>query len=129
MFYTDETGAYVVDGDTCYGLSVSAKEKVVEHREIESLTVTRGSECDLPAGAAPATLNEIVARFAITEAHPLVYQDPEDDEDVEMVAAYASSVNPDDHTKPELVAMAEQAGIEVPAKATKADIAALINEA
>ena len=132
MYYTDENGAYVVDGEQCFGISVSAKDKVVERREIESLTVTRAAECELPSGATPATLDEIVAKFAISEKNPLVAK--ADDEDGDELAerdseVEAQGVDPEGHTKAELVEMAESAGVSVPAKATKAEIAALINEA
>lgn len=132
MYYTDENGAYVVDGEQCFGLSVSAKDKVVERREIESLTVTRAAECELPSGATPATLDEIVAKFAISEKNPLVAKSEDaggEDSTEQESEAKAQGIDPDDHTKAELVEMAESAGVSVPAKATKAEIATLINEA
>lgn len=129
MFYTDASGAYMVDSvGTCNAIGLTAKDKVVERREIESLAVVKGKACDLPPGAVPASLDEIAAKFNVSEANPLAApQEPEEEEDDAVEAALAGPVDPDAHTKAELEGMASELGVELPAKATKAEIAALIN--
>lgn len=119
MLYVDNSGAYLVEGDTCVSVGVSAKDKVVERRELESLSLVRGNECDLPSGATPASLDEIVRRFNVSEHNPLKPAAPAAVEDV---------VDPGEHTKSELEAMASDRGISVPSGSTKAEIASLINE-
>ena len=127
MFYANDSGAYVVDsGGTCKSLGVSVKERSVTVTEVESVTTSERKEMSLPAGAVPASLAEIIAKFGVTQANPLVAQtDP-----VKASAPAAPSsaaVDPDAHKKDELLQMASELGIDVPSDATKADIAAAIN--
>lgn len=139
MFYVADSGAYVVDDEgACKGIGVTVVDKVTTIREIESISYKPGSATTLPAGAVPATLQEIVAKFNVSQDNPLA--DPtaggdDDGDELDPVQASAPAalsaepVNPEEHTRDELVAMAEQAGVEVPSKATKAEIAELINQA
>lgn len=130
MFYATDDGAFLVDAEgNCTAIGINAKDKVVEVRELESISIVRGEGGQLPAGAVPATIDEIVARFNVSEANPLkpAAIAPEAEEAPE--APSDGSVDPEAHTKAELEAMAAEMGIEVPSKATKAEIAAIINEA
>ena len=145
MFYVADSGAYLVDSEgACKGIGVTVVDKVTTIREIESISYKPGSATTLPAGAVPATLREIVAKFNVSQSNPLA--DPtaggdDDGDDPDPVQASAPAalsveadggtepVDPEEHTKEELVAMAEQAGVKVPSKATKAEIAELINRA
>ena len=151
MYYVADSGAYVVDDEgVCKGIGVTVVDKVTTIREIESISCKPGSATTLPAGAVPATLHEIVAKFNVSQSNPLADPTAGGDDDggepdpVQASAPAALSaepvepeeqedsaepVNPEDHTRDELVAMAEQAGVEVPSKATKAEIAELINQA
>lgn len=148
MFYVADSGAYLVDSEgACKGIGVTVVDKVTTIREIESISYKPGSATTLPAGAVPATLREIVAKFNVSQSNPLadptaalsVEADDGDEPDPVQASAPAAlsveadggaePVDPEEHTKEELVAMAEQAGVEVPSKATKAEIAELINRA
>ena len=75
MYYIAEGKAYVDDVDgKVKGIEVTAKDKVTEVRELESVTVTTvGSARTLPAGAASYTLDEIVAKFHVSETNPLLF--------------------------------------------------------
>ena len=150
QFYANKDGAYRVDDEgACKGVAVSVKEKKRTVTEIESVTFTDGTATTLPEDAVPMPLDAIVAKFAVTESNPLKAPgsssegDGDDDGDaglgqesddggLESFSAGARSVesiDPDEHTKDELIKMAEEAGVELPSKPTKADIADAINAA
>lgn len=76
MLYTNGSKAYQVDADgTVHGIDVTAKDKVVEVRELESVTVAPAAKLkSLPSGAVPVTLDELVAKFNISEQNPLTYK-------------------------------------------------------
>lgn len=130
MFYATDDGAFLVDAEgNCTAIGINAKDKVVEVRELESISIVRGEGGRLPAGAVPATIDEIVARFNVSEANPLKPAAIAPEAEEAPDAPSDGSVDPEAHTKAELEAMAAEMGIEVPSKATKAEIAAIINEA
>lgn len=75
MLYTNGSKVYQVDDDgTVRGVQVTAKDKVVTVRELESVTVKPVRKVkSLPDGAVPATLGEVIAKFNVSEGNPLLY--------------------------------------------------------
>lgn len=78
MFYTSSNAAYFVGDDgVCHGLSVTATDKVVEARELASVSFSVDkSAVQLPKDAVGATLDDIVRKFAVSEENPLTYTPP-----------------------------------------------------
>ena len=75
MLYLYENRVYHVDADgKAHKADITAKDKVVQRRELESMTVTPAKAAvKLPAGARPVTVDELVAKFAISEKNPLKF--------------------------------------------------------
>lgn len=76
MYYIADGKAYADAGKgKVKGIDVTAKDKVVEVRELESVTVSAvGGARALPEGAVPCTLDEVVARFHVSESNPLLFK-------------------------------------------------------
>lgn len=72
-FYLSDNKLYVKDGDIYRNVGISAKDKVVTTRKLESTTVVIG-EVTLPKlkNALPVSMSEAIAKFAISEMHPLL---------------------------------------------------------
>lgn len=79
MYYIADGKAYADAGKgKVKGIDVTAKDKVVEVRELESVTVTAvGGARNLPAGAVGCSLDELVAKFHVSESNPLLFSDGE----------------------------------------------------
>lgn len=77
--YIAEGSVYVVGDDgACHGADVSAKDKVVETRTLESVTVSpRDAEVALPKGARPVTVDEMVAQLGLSEKNPCPFKGAE----------------------------------------------------
>lgn len=74
MLYVHEWQVYkVVDGE-CYGCDVTAKDKVVETRSLESVTIKEKAKAKLPVGAHPVTQDELVIKLALSEANPCLFK-------------------------------------------------------
>lgn len=75
MLYLKDNRVYHVDGEgKAHKADVTAKDKVVQVRELESVTVTPAkAACKLPEGARPVTVDELVRKFAISEKNPLKF--------------------------------------------------------
>ncbi len=73
QLYEANGNVYAVDGDgKAHAATVTAKDKVVRLRELESVTVTpQKAAVKLPAGARPITINAVVRKFAVTEDNPV----------------------------------------------------------
>lgn len=55
-------------------VGIKAKDKVVTHRELLSTTVVLGdSEVILPPGAVQTTVDRMIEKRAVSERHPLVF--------------------------------------------------------
>lgn len=66
---------YAVGGDgKAHGASVTATDKVVEVRELQSITVTpQKVEVALPEGATPITTDEIRLKFNLSQKNPVKF--------------------------------------------------------
>lgn len=73
--YLKDGKVYRVDGNgKVHGVSVRGKDKVVTTRELESVSVVDiANVSKLPEGARPVTVDELVAKFAVSESNPLEY--------------------------------------------------------
>ena len=73
MYYFANDKAYFVGEDgKAHQMGVTVTEKKVVETQIESITPkVSKSAVKLPADAVPASLENIVARFGITEDNPL----------------------------------------------------------
>ena len=124
MFYYKDDGAYFQDdAGKVYGLNVTAKDKVTEVRELESVSYSLGSETTLPAGACASTLDEIVTRFGVSEKHPLAAKavKPQETQSTDDSTPVAES-SLQDMSRDELVALADEKGVAIKAKDTKSAI-------
>ena len=72
---------YVADGQVyecvdceCYGCDVTAKDKVIEIRELESITIEQKAKAKLPAGAHPVTQDELVIKLNLSEKNPCMFK-------------------------------------------------------
>lgn len=70
--YIAEGNVYFVDADgTAHGADVTAKDKVVEVRSLESVTVApKAAKVTLPDGAIPVTEDEMVRILNLSEENP-----------------------------------------------------------
>lgn len=76
MYYVANGKVYADAGDgKVKGVSITAKDKVVTHRELESVTPKLvGSAVELPEGAVPCTLDMVIAKFNVSESNPVVFK-------------------------------------------------------
>ena len=76
--FESEGNVYTVLPDgTCRPVDVKATDEVQEVRRLASVTVVARNEAvELPAGARPVTVEEVVAKFNVSERHPLRYRKP-----------------------------------------------------
>lgn len=76
MLYLKGDKAYRVDGDgKVHGVDITAKDKVITRRELESVSVVDAATvAKLPAGAVPVTIDTIIAKFNVSEENPLTYR-------------------------------------------------------
>lgn len=129
FYYKDERAYFKDEAGEVYGLNVTAKDKVTEVRELESVSYALGSETALPAGACISTLDEIVTRFGVSEKHPLTYTEPAVEKSApadEPTGASEQDVPEQEDmegmSRDELVALAAEKGVTLKAKDTKAAI-------
>lgn len=128
FYYKDERAYFKDEAGKVYGLNVTAKDKVTEVRELESVSYALGSETALPAGACVSTLDEIVTRFGVSEKHPLTYTEPAAEKsapaDEPTVASEQDAPQEDmgAMSRDELIALAAEKGVTLKAKDTKAAI-------
>ncbi|MBP3884064.1 MAG: hypothetical protein J6D54_03885 [Olsenella sp.] len=75
QLYEANGNVYAVDEDgKAHGATVTAKDKVVEVRELESITVSpQKVEVRLPEAARPITTDEIRLKFALSEKNPVKF--------------------------------------------------------
>lgn len=73
MYYIVDNKVYTKEGDGYRQVSLTAKDKVVVRRELESVTVTPSETVreELP-GAQAVTLEEIIAKFNLSEENPIL---------------------------------------------------------
>lgn len=128
FYYKDERAYFKDEAGKVYGLNVTAKDKVTEVRELESVSYALGSETALPAGACISTLDEIVTRFGVSEKHPLTYTEPAVEKSApadEPTVATEQDAPQEDMgamSRDELIALAAEKGVALKAKDTKAAI-------
>lgn len=128
FYYKDERAYFKDEAGKVYGLNVTAKDKVTEVRELESVSYALGSETALPAGACISTLDEIVTRFGVSEKHPLTYTEPAVEKSApadEPTVATEQDAPQEDMgamSRDELIALAAEKGVTLKAKDTKAAI-------
>lgn len=69
--YEANGNVYEVEGGVAYPANITAKDKVIEIRELEAVAVKREKdEVELPPTARPVTIDEIIAKFNVSEKHP-----------------------------------------------------------
>lgn len=75
MYYVIDGSVYFERADGKYvNVSITGKDKVVEIRELESVTVNEGTVViDSIGDAVPCTLNTIIAKFNLNEANPIPF--------------------------------------------------------
>lgn len=75
MLYVANGNVYAVDADgSVHPVTVTAKDKVIEHRELESVEFKTAKEVvELPAGAQAATEDAVIARFNLSESNPVKF--------------------------------------------------------
>lgn len=74
LYLKDKRAYRVDDAGKVHGVSITAKDKVITRRELESVTVEdSASVAKLPEGAVPVTVDTLVAKFNVSEANPLVW--------------------------------------------------------
>lgn len=86
--YLANGNVYTVGEDgLAHPTDVTAKDKVIEVRELESVTVSAQKKTvKLPAGAAPITLDELVRKFNVSEKNPLKFKATRDKGESEKTA-------------------------------------------
>ena len=73
MIWLSEGKLFVNEGDLYRNVGVTAKDKVVTHLEPESVSIVPGEVVvDSLAEAVPLTLDEVISKFQISEANPVV---------------------------------------------------------
>ena len=104
--YEANGNVYEVGGDgAAHPVDVTAKDKVREVRELESVTVKAAAEAvELPACARPVTVGEVVAKLAVSQRHPARFNE---ERHIECLAAEAAT-SPEEPEEP--VAPAEPEG-------------------
>lgn len=66
----------VGDDGIAHPVSLTAKDKKVVSRELESVsTEVSDQEVELPAGAHPVTMSEVIAKFNLTEDNPVTFDE------------------------------------------------------
>lgn len=75
QLYEANGNVYAVDDEgKAHGVTVTAKDKVVEVRELESVTVSpQKAEVRLPKAARPVTTEAIRLKFALSEKNPVKF--------------------------------------------------------
>lgn len=73
MFFVSPSGLLYMEKDGKFlNVGIKAKDKVVEVRELASTTIVEGDEiAALPEGCHGATLREVIAKFNVSERHPV----------------------------------------------------------
>ena len=74
MLYVADGQVYEVVGGECFGCDVTAKDKVVETRSLESVTIEQKGKAKLPAGAHPVTFDEMVVKLNLSEKNPCLFK-------------------------------------------------------
>lgn len=116
MYYVSDGKVYIKDGSTYRNVGITAKDKVITHHELESVTVVPG-EIVVSALTEPValTLDELIKKFNISEENPVPI--------IEADKALA------DMTLAELKAYAKRQEIDLGEATKKADILAILEAA
>lgn len=74
--YLANGNVYTVGGDgLAHPTDVTAKDKVIEVRELESVTVSpQKKTVKLPEGAVPVTTDELIRKFGLSEKNPIKFK-------------------------------------------------------
>lgn len=74
MYYVVDGSVYAERDGKFVNVEITGKDKVIEVRELESITVTDGDiVLDSVGDAVPHTLNTIIAKFNISERNPVPF--------------------------------------------------------
>lgn len=74
MYYVVDGSVYAERDGKFVNVEITGKDRVVEIRELESITVTDGDiVLDSVGDAIPCTLNTIVAKFNVSEKNPVPF--------------------------------------------------------
>ena len=94
--YLANGNVYVVNEDgQAHPADVTAKDKVIETRQLESVTVKAKKEVvALPDGAMPVTQDELVCKFNLSQKNPIKF-DPERAKAAEAEEAAPEEAAPD----------------------------------
>lgn len=74
MLYLAEGQVYVVANGECHGCDVTAKDKVTEVRELAGVSIEKKAKAELPKGAFPVTVDELVAKVNLSESNPCLFK-------------------------------------------------------
>ena len=76
MYYIENGKVYVKEGDAYRNVGVSVKNRVIVTKELESVSVTAGTELvESLKRPQVATLDEVIAKMGITEETPLIAEE------------------------------------------------------
>ena len=89
---SDKNVYWIDDEGKSYGVNITAVDKVVTHREIESVTITVGSEAECPTTAVGATVSDIIAKFNLSEENPVSFDKSLEQAGVDKVSPATTTV-------------------------------------
>ena len=76
MYYISDGKVYIRDGSGYRRVGITAKNKVIVTRELESVTVVPGSsKVKKLKDPVPATLDEVLRKFNVSEDRPVPAED------------------------------------------------------
>lgn len=77
MYYVVNGSVYAERDGKFVNVEITGKDKVVEIRELESVTVTDGDiVLDSVGDAIPCSISTIIAKFNISEKNPVLFAKP-----------------------------------------------------
>lgn len=118
MYYISDGKVYVKKGNVFQNVSITAKDKVITKRELESVTVVHGTvTAETLENPSVLTLEEIIKKFNLSEEHPIPFAS----DGVEKALS--------DMTLTELKAYAKEHEIDLGTATKKADILAVLEAA
>lgn len=77
MLYLAQDGNvyFVDDNNEAYPVEITAKDKVIETRELESVNVkVQDKKVELPEGAVPTTQEALLKKFNVSEKNPILFK-------------------------------------------------------
>lgn len=78
MFYVADGKVYIKEGNAYRNVGFTAKDKVITHRELESVTLVRGDVVvDSLNSPSLLTQDEIIRKFSLSEENPIPLMEEE----------------------------------------------------